>query len=255
MDQPAVFAKPETVDSADKCYFYHVMEIPGHGIVGGEWDLRDGVQDYVGSVELSGKRVLEIGPASGFITFHMESAGATVVSVELAPDSEWDFVPLSNVDMAAVRAHRVEHMRRLRNGYWFAHERLASNARVHYGSVYALPDELGRFDIGVLGCVLLHLRDPLGALLECARRCDRLVVTEVRDPALTGPVARFLPSVSEPQWHTWWRLSPDLLVEFLGVIGFEESVATYHDQTYLDPEGAVQVPMVTIVAHRTREQS
>jgi len=68
-------------------------------------------------------------------------------------------------------------------------------------------------------------------------------------------VARFLPSLTDPQCHTWWRLSPHLLVQFLEVIGFEESFVTYHDQTYLDPEGAVQVPMVTIVARRTREQS
>ena len=41
-------------------------------------------------------------------------------------------------------------MEGLRNGYWFAHERLGSKARVHYGNVYDLPDELGHFDIAVL---------------------------------------------------------------------------------------------------------
>ena len=242
---------PERVDSAQDCYFYHVMDIPGHGVVGGEWDLRDGVKDYLGGVGLSGERVLEIGPASGFLTFQMESAGAAVVSVELAPDHEWDFVPLADVDFAPIRAERVEHMRRLRRGYWFAHERYASNARVHYGSVYSLPEGLGRFDTGVLGCVLLHLRDPLGALHACARLCNQMIVTEVHDATLDGrPVARLLPSTATPQWDTWWALGPDLLVQFLGVIGFEDAVVTYHSQTYLDPQGPVQIPMVTVVANR-----
>ena len=129
MDRTALFAEPEAVASADDCYFYHVMEIPGHGLVGGEWDLRAGVDDYLGGVDLSAQRVLEIGPASGFLTFHMETTGAAVVSIELAPDSEWDFVPLSSVDMSAVRVQRLEQMRRLRNGYWFAHEHFASKAR------------------------------------------------------------------------------------------------------------------------------
>ena len=252
MNRTALFAEPEAVDSADDCYFYHVMEIPGYGLVGGEWDLRAGVEDYLGGVDVSGQRVLEIGPASGFLTFHMESAGAAVVSIELAPDSEWDFVPLSNVDMSAVRVQRLEQMRRLRNGYWFAHEHFASKARVHYGSVYALPESLGRFDTGVLGSVLLHLRDPLGALAACARICDRLVVTEMHDSTLEGPVARLLPSRADPQWHSWWGLSPDLLVEFLGVIGFENSVVTTHHQTHLHPDGARQIPMVTVVADRSR---
>lgn len=56
--------------------------------------------------------------------------------------------------------------------------------------------------------------------------------------------------MAEPPWHTWWRLSPDLLVEFLGVIGFEDSVVSYHEQAFVRPEGAIQIPMVPIVADK-----
>ena len=52
------------------------MEIPGHGLVTGQWDLRGGVDDYLGKVAFAGQRVLEIGPASGFLTFEMEKRGA-----------------------------------------------------------------------------------------------------------------------------------------------------------------------------------
>ena len=68
------------------------MELPGHGVVNGSgfaWR----VDDYLGKVSFTGKRVLEIGPASGFLAFEMEKRGAEVVSVEVTADHGWDFVP------------------------------------------------------------------------------------------------------------------------------------------------------------------
>src|SRR5215208_3579534 len=88
--------------SADDCHFYHWMEIPGHGLVGGDWDLRGAEAEYLGHVALAGLRVLEIGPASGGLTFHMESQGAEVVAVELPPGGGWDTVP--HVDRRCPRA-------------------------------------------------------------------------------------------------------------------------------------------------------
>jgi 16S rRNA A1518/A1519 N6-dimethyltransferase RsmA/KsgA/DIM1 with predicted DNA glycosylase/AP lyase activity len=38
------------------------------------------VDDYLGHVELRGKRILEIGPASGFLTVEMEKRGALLAA-------------------------------------------------------------------------------------------------------------------------------------------------------------------------------
>lgn len=59
------------------------MDIPGYGGVEGEWDLRKGVKEYLGNVDFKGKRVLEIGTASGFLCFYMEGQGAEVVAYDL----------------------------------------------------------------------------------------------------------------------------------------------------------------------------
>ena len=48
----------------------------------------------------------------------------------------------------------------LRNGYWLAHRLLNSRARVYYGDIYNIPDEIGQFDVVFLGMVLPHLREP-----------------------------------------------------------------------------------------------
>jgi hypothetical protein len=78
-----IFADPVKVADVGDCYFYHTMELPGYGVINGEWDLRRGVDEYLGEVLFAGQRVLEIGPASGFLTFEMEKRGAEIISVEV----------------------------------------------------------------------------------------------------------------------------------------------------------------------------
>lgn len=81
---PSIFAEPPTVSDLRDCLFYHTMDIPGVGTVEGWFDLRGSVDQYLGYVPLGAKRVLEIGPASGFLTFYMESQGAEVVAVDVS---------------------------------------------------------------------------------------------------------------------------------------------------------------------------
>lgn len=71
----------------DECFFYHTMDLPGHGVVQGDWDIRGRESQYLGEVAFRNKRVLEVGPASGQLSFFMEGQGAEVVSVEAAENS------------------------------------------------------------------------------------------------------------------------------------------------------------------------
>src|SRR5262249_33650890 len=59
MDGPDPYAAPRVVADPAACFFYHTVELPGHGVQAGEWDLRRGVDAYLGHVPLSGRRVLE----------------------------------------------------------------------------------------------------------------------------------------------------------------------------------------------------
>jgi hypothetical protein len=249
-DEDLYATPPADVDAAD-CIFYHRMEIPGHGVVGGQWDLRGREDEYLGGVPLDGRRVLEIGPASGFLTFAMEARGASVVGIDLPEESRWDVVPNPRLDPAAV-ANWLGQVRRMKNGFWFAHRRHDSAARVHYGNAYDLPQELGHFDVAVMAAVLLHLRDPLAVVAQCARLSDRIVITDMHVPELAGrPVQQLVPSVDAPQWDTWWRFSPELFVQFLDVLGFATQSLTFHEQVHLSGEAQHPMAMMTIVADRT----
>jgi SAM-dependent methyltransferase len=248
-----VFAAPPADPRFEDCLFYHSMEIPGHGPVEGYWDLRGSEDAHLGGVELEGRRVLEIGPASGFLTFHMESRGAEVTAVELAPGGDWDVVPHVDVDVDVTRAGQRATMDRVRNGYWFAHRRFGSRARVHYGSVYAVPEELGHFDVVVLGAVLLHTRDPLRILESLSRRADRVVICETHIPEIDGaPVMRFFPTPESAQWDTWWHFSPEFFEQALGVLGFDDIAVTRHVERHISDGQVYEMPMFTVVAQATR---
>src|SRR5436309_2145169 len=112
-DQASVFARPRTVSSVEDCYFYHSMNIPDHGEVTGEWDLRGREKEYLGNVDLAGKTVLEIGTASGHLCFWMEHQGAEVVGYDLSENEEWDIVPYSTRDFSEYVQGRKNHIRKI----------------------------------------------------------------------------------------------------------------------------------------------
>ena len=104
---------------------------------------------YLGQFDFSGKRVLDVGAASGFLTFEMEKRGAEVVSFDMQSGIQWDMVPHYQLrgNLEELYNSFYQKDQRLKNGYWFAHERLGSKARVSYGDIYNLPDELGTLEV------------------------------------------------------------------------------------------------------------
>jgi SAM-dependent methyltransferase len=259
MDRASPYAAPRTVTDLADCYFYHTTEVPGHGLVEGEWDLRAGVDAYLGGADFRGRRVLEIGTASGFLCFAMERRGADVVAFDLSPEHAPDLIPLPNVDPARrLQAHR-EHVRKLINGFWLCHRAFASRARAVYGSVYAIPEEIGPVDVATFGCVLLHLRDPLLALMQALRLTRQTAI--ITEPVVVrsrlkrallrrlGPALLLFPRPGRANAETtWWVLMPELVQALLGLFGFEESKVTYHTQIYRGKS----VKLFTVVGQRTR---
>ena len=124
-------------------------------------------------------------------------------------------------------------MQQLKNSYWFSHAALQSKAKVYYGDAYNLPAALGEFDIAVTGAVLLHCRDPLRIVEQCAKRAKTLVIVDKFYPDLEGaPICRLAPTAENFIWHTWWHFSTQLFTQFLAVMGFATSDPTTHEQLH-----------------------
>ena len=100
------YAAPLTVERPEDCFFYHKINIPGLGDVGEQWDLRSSIDDYLGKFDFRGKRVLDMGTASGFLTFEMEKRGAEVVSFDMVDGTQWDIVPHHNIQKDIPRPAR-----------------------------------------------------------------------------------------------------------------------------------------------------
>ncbi len=258
MLEAAAFETPRVVGDPEGCRFYHTMTVPGLGTMEGDWDLRAGVDDYLGNIDFGGKRVLELGPASGFLSFEMERRGADVVAYDLPVGAKWDVVPYATADLDRIRAERNDNIRRVQDAFWLAHRAFESNVRVVYGTVYEVPDWIGEVDVSVFGSILLHLRDPFLAL-ERALRLTRetAVVTDVLSRPFVLPAAlldRVRPSLGfrpdfrrrEP-FDSWWSLTPGTIKAFLGVLGFERTTVGYHTQLYRGRKRH----MYTVVGTRT----
>jgi hypothetical protein len=43
-----LFATPRQNVRKENCFFYHVCDVPNVGEVGGHWDLRPNINDYLG---------------------------------------------------------------------------------------------------------------------------------------------------------------------------------------------------------------
>lgn len=268
-----VYAPPREVAGPDECDIYHTIDLPGFGLLRGQWDLRGHVDEYLGNVPLRGKRVLEVGTATGFLAAEMERRGAELVCYDLSENEDWDLVPFHLDDAASSSAVRKEHIRRINNGWWLTHNTLNLSARMVYGSVYRIPAAIGRVDVAVFGSVLLHLRDPFLALQSAAALTDEtIIVTDVVPEGHTPtriervlervgrridrplvrhrpPEAVFLPdpAANGPD-DTWWNLSPELVERFLGVLGFPRTTVTFHEQDYANADNPER--LYTVVGRR-----
>ena len=249
----SIYTEPRSVSDLKDCYFYHTMDLPGIGKIEGNWDLRPNLKKYLGGVDFRGRRVMDVGCASGILSFYLEKQGAEVVSFDLDKNRDWDMVPFAKWDQFEhIAADRKSIIDRLNNAYWLAHRLFDSKAKVVYGSVYAIPAAIGPVDIAVYGSILLHLRDPFLALQSGLRlTTDSVIVSEIlrgQHKKTTEPFLGFLPNAKtvEPK-DTWWDIRPEWAVRAIGVLGFEDVKINYHTQRY---EGR-DIELYTIVGKRT----
>jgi SAM-dependent methyltransferase len=225
-DRTQLLAPPRFIERVEDCFFYHAMELPGFGLIPAHWDLRGRFDDYVGGVEVAGKSVLDIGTATGFLSFEAEKRGASrVVSFDQSDGADQTFLPFKDKlyyrDRARWAGQYRAEIERWKNAYWLSHRLLGSKAEVFYGNVYDLPAELGEFDISIVGSVLEHLSDPITALASIARLTKEriVVVTPLLDTE--EPIARFEGRASQPEADfTWWLYSLGVYREVFGMLGF-----------------------------------
>jgi hypothetical protein len=254
--QARMAARYAEVDPAT-CHWYHEVELADGRRIAGGWDLIGGEPDYLGDVDFRDLRVLELGPATGHLTFWMEREGAEVVAFEAGFDVSIDLIPYGADELFHSQRDAMAFVERVHSSWWWLHRHYRSTARIARGSIYALPRDLGMFDVATFGSILLHLQNPYGAL-EAASRLTRraIVVTDVVPTDLADPFephVRFNPVPGDRS--SWWLLAPGAVQRMLTTLGFGRQRIGRHVQ-YLrpghDPAADPQpVELYTVVAERT----
>lgn len=236
-------------------YTYHRM--PYSTEDGWGWDLQGDEHRYLGDIDLAGKRVLEIGCATGGLTFWMVHQGADVTAIDLGPDIDatpWDvFVRVGDDNIDDMR-HTMHVIGSNMNAHWrYARDYFGVDATLVNATAYTVPESLGTFDVVTLGSVLLHVRDPLRAMEHAVSFThDTLVVTELmprllNDDELGRPLAYLLPEPDIRSRHggiTWWHLSPSLVRHYFETKGF--TVVSLTEGTFRHRSGPKQ--LFTVVA-------
>jgi SAM-dependent methyltransferase len=251
-----LYAEPRMVTRLDECFFYHTMDLPGFGVVPGHWDLRANFDEYIGGVDLKGQTVLDVGTASGFLTFEAEKRGARVVSFDVSDSSSVNLLPFHHKlyyqDHAAWVRYHTQTYEPLKNGYWLAHRLYQSKAKVHYGNIYQLPQALGKFDVVIVGSVMEHLSDQVGALASISKIAGDLLVVNTTMLDTDLPIARFEARADTPDLdYTWWVYSFSVYKEIFGMLGF--SIRKVTETLCYRPLPCTEVgqPRTVLVAQRT----
>src|SRR5919206_1472634 len=232
MSNQIEYARPRRVESPEGCFFYHTMELPRFGVVHGQWDLRGKFEEYVGGVDVKDKSVLDVGTATGFLSFEAERRGAArVVSHDMSDVRQQTLLPFKDKlyyqDREKWAGIYGAEMESWKDAYWLCHRLLGSRAEVFYGSVYGLPPALGRFDVVIVGSVLEHLSDQVSALASIARVTGETLVVVTPLLETEERVARFEPLASTPDYDfTWWTYSVGVYREVFAMLGFRVAGVT-----------------------------
>lgn len=250
-------ARARALVTPEQCEWYHTFELPSGEVLRGAWDLRGGEDPYLGETPFLGTRVLELGPASGYLTFHMERQGAEVVALEAGAGAAVAVLPVAGAELSHEQRDVMKTVERLQNAWWYMHHQYRSSAVMVRGDVYDLPDDLGTFDVSVFAAILLHLREPWGALAQAAARTTRrIVVTDLAPQTgfpLDSNVMQFSPLATH-EITNWWLIYPGAVVAMLERLGFARTRIIEHTQAHhlghrLD-HAPTSMPMYTVVGDR-----
>src|ERR687886_329868 len=163
--------------------WYHTLELAPGLETPGWFDTRPLAAELPWP-ELAGRRCLDVGSFDGFWAFEMERRGAReVVAIDVLDPRRFDWpVGSDEAVIAQIGARKGEG-----RGFEVARAALGSSVERRELSVYDLTRaEVGTFDVVYLGSLLLHLRDPVGALERVHAVCDgELLLVDTIDLGLT----------------------------------------------------------------------
>jgi tRNA (mo5U34)-methyltransferase len=145
-------------------HWYHTLELAPGVVTHGVWDHRTTTEKVGIPKSLEGRTALDVGTADGFWAFEMERRRASkVVAIDVGRAGDVDLIPRHRATCPKEELESEAWQRR----FVTAHKMLGSKVEYKICSVYDLsPETVGCFDVVYCGSLLIHLFNPLQALIN-----------------------------------------------------------------------------------------
>jgi len=165
------------ISKAKEMIWYHTIELTPDFTTKGIYDWRP-YWDKFNFGDLRGKTILDVSAGDGFFSFEFEKRGAKVTALDIPSQEERD-----SHKIGLKREHDAEVLERGRRSVEFrtkfniVKELLGSKVERVGMDLYDMSKEnIGLFDIVFCGDVLLHLTDPLRALVRIRDVCKQVAI-------------------------------------------------------------------------------
>jgi tRNA (mo5U34)-methyltransferase len=200
--------------------WYHTIELAPGLLTPGSFDTRGRGRQTPDPTVASGSSLSRHRNLRRFWAYEMERRGAKeVIAIDLLDPQRFDWPANSTPDAKEAIGQRKDRG----EGFEIARGALDSSVTRIERSVYELGGDVGTFDFVYLGSLLLHLRDPVGALMRVrhVRRGEMLVVDAVRLMLSRLRPRRPVATLDGRGRPWWWKPNIAGLVRMVEAAGFE----------------------------------
>lgn len=169
-------------------FWYHSYHFSNGFRIRGDYNIGENIEEYGFPDDMTGMKVLDIGTGGGWFAFYFEQHGAEVTTVDAR--GYCDFDVRGRYEYPPVESEKPQPDRigpgdepiydsPVSGGFWIMRDLLKSRVKFVNARVYDICPDLfdgQTFDLVFMGTILLHLRDPIGALMAARSVCaDRLI--------------------------------------------------------------------------------
>jgi SAM-dependent methyltransferase len=257
---------------AEHDFWYHSYYFDNGFAQRGDYDIGRDIDDYGFPADMQGMTVLDVGTGSGWFATFFEQRGAAVTTLDARGPCDFDIFGRDHNPPVTEQKSRPDRVlpdgrpvyySPVSKGFWVMKEILGLKADFFNGRVYDICPELfgGKtFDLVFLGSILMHLRDPIGALMAAHTVCGQSLIANIgvlpNGYAPEKLVMRLLPKAGDG--IGWWTPTTDCFCEWMLAAGFSrvDSVKTLHltaDRPWTDPHGTTSgVSQIHKVIHASR---
>ena len=177
----------EELESLD--FLYHTFHFDGGLSARGDYDISIDIDSYPFPENIDGMKILDVGIGSGWLSIYLKMKGADVTSFDARGLCDMDIFGqhvYGDLETEKCQPNRIGKdgtpiwNNRTSDSFFIVSKALGLDIPFKSGKIYDLPEIFSgeKFDLVFVGNLLIHLRDPIGALCACRQVCrNRLIAT------------------------------------------------------------------------------